>query len=104
VELGHGLGRDLGVQGMGYAEVERRGIYLPVREAACRYRAPAYYDQLVQVRAGISAWSRASMTFAYEAWDEERATLLATGSTQHACVNGNGRPVRVPDWLREMFV
>ena len=32
--------------GMSYAEVERLGIMLPVREAQCRYRRPARYDDL----------------------------------------------------------
>ena len=38
-------------RGMSYSEVEKRGILLPVREARCRYRAPARYDDLVQVHA-----------------------------------------------------
>lgn len=28
-------------RGMSYADVEKRGIILPVREAQCRYRSPA---------------------------------------------------------------
>lgn len=90
-------------RGMSYAEVERRGVLLPVREASCRYRRPARYDDLILVRAGISKWGGASITFAYEIWDEARQTLLATGHTQHACVGPEGRPVRAPSWLKELF-
>lgn len=90
-------------KGMSYTDVEKRGIYLPVREAHCRYRAPARYDDLVQVRVWISDWGRASVTFAYEMFAEDKKTLLASGTTQHACVAMHGRPVPVPDWLRELL-
>ena len=87
--------------GMSYKVVEEKGIYLPVREAYCRYRAPARYDDLTYVRAWISAWGRASVTFSYEFFAEDKTSLLASGMTQHACVDGSGRPVSVPAWLKE---
>ncbi|MCC8194961.1 MAG: acyl-CoA thioesterase [Deltaproteobacteria bacterium] len=86
--------------GMSYTEVEAKGVYLPVREAYCRYRSPARYDDLTCVHAWISDWGRASVTFSYELFAEDRRTLLATGMTQHACVDATGRPVPVPEWLR----
>lgn len=89
--------------GMSYATVEERGIYLPIRESHARYRRPVTYDDLIYIRTGISKWSRASMTFSYEIWDETKTTLHCTGWTEHACVNANGKPVRVPDWLKELF-
>ena len=87
---------------MSYAEVEKRGLILPVREAQCRYRSSARYDDLVLVRAGIAEWGRASMRFVYEIWNEDKTTLLATGMTQHALINKEGRPVPVPDWFRSL--
>lgn len=90
-------------RGMSYAQVEEKDIMLPVREAACRYRRPARFDDLVRIRTGISQWGRASLTFVYEIWNEDKTVLLCTGSTQHACVNRTGRPVSVPEWLRALF-
>ncbi|MFW5499130.1 MULTISPECIES: acyl-CoA thioesterase [unclassified Maridesulfovibrio] len=90
-------------RGMSYAEVEERGIYLPVREANCRYRIPAQYDDQLDIQVGISEWKRASIKFTYNIYKDERSTLIATGFTEHACVNKDGRPVRVPEWLREIF-
>lgn len=91
-------------RGMSYNTVEDRELYLPVREAQARYRRPIRYDDLVYVRVGISDWGRASVTFTYEIYDEQKTTLHATGMTQHACVNGQGKPVKVPGWLKELFV
>ena len=90
-------------RGMSYAVVEERGVMLPVREARCRYRSPARFDDLVWIRTGISEWGRASLTFVYEIRDEGRERLLADGMTQQACVNREGRPVPVPAWLRELM-
>lgn len=91
-------------QGMSYNTVEKRGIMLPVREAQCRYKRPARFDDLLHIRVGISKWGRASMTFEYEIYNEAKDTILATGLTEHACTNEKGRPVKVPEWLKELFV
>lgn len=90
--------------GMSYAQVEKRGIFLPVREAQCRYRSPARYDDNVLVRTAISQWGRASLRYVYEIWNEDKTTLLVTGMTQHAVTSREGRPVPVPDWLRALAV
>ncbi|MEF2231953.1 MAG: thioesterase family protein [Pseudodesulfovibrio sp.] len=89
--------------GMSYAEVERRGIILPVREANCRYRAPVRFDDEINVLVGVGEWKRASMRFAYEIWNKDRTLLHATGMTEHAAINPEGKPVRVPDWLKSLF-
>lgn len=88
-------------RGMSYALVEERGLYLPVAEAGCRYRRPVRFDQEIAVQAVVSAWGRASCTFSYRVTSQE--TLVAEGSTRHACVDKTGRPVAMPDWLRRLF-
>lgn len=89
-------------RGMSYAVVEERGIMLPVREATCRYLRPARYDDLVTIHCRIASWGKASLVFEYDALGQDNC-VLAKGSTEHACVNLDGRPVRVPDWLRELL-
>ena len=89
--------------GLSYREAEERGIMLPVREAQCRYRTPARYDDHIFVRTGIAKWGRASIEFVYEIWNDDKTILHATGTTSHACVNHNGKPVPIPDWLKELF-
>lgn len=89
--------------GMSYAEVEKRGMMLPVREAGCRYRRPARYDDVLQVHTGLRTAGRASLVFVYEVMDETRTTLLAEGKTEHACANLEGKPIRMPDWFRVLL-
>ncbi len=90
-------------QGMSYNEVEARGIFLPVREAKCRYRSSARYDDLVWICVGIAKWGRASIDFVYEIYNEDKSIILAEGMTQHAVVGRDGRPCAVPVWLKELW-
>ncbi|MFO8030998.1 MAG: thioesterase family protein [Desulfohalobiaceae bacterium] len=91
-------------QGFSYSEIENQGLMLPVREAYCRYRSPARFDQQIGICTAIGKWSRASLTFFYLVYNHsEQSRLMSKGYTEHACVNTQGRPVAVPDWLREML-
>lgn len=98
-------GRGELIRGLGfsYATVEERGIFLPVREANCRYLAPARYDEIIHIHTGLAAQSRASLTFVYEITNSDQSAVLTRGSTQHAVVNATGKPVRVPEWLQALF-
>lgn len=89
--------------GVSYNEVEAKGIFVPVRHAECRYRRPARYDDLLWIRAGVSQWGRASFSFVYEIYNEDKTVLHATGFTEHAVVNREGRPVPVPEWFIKLF-
>ena len=90
--------------GLPYKEMEARGIMLPVTELSCRYKKPARYDDLLHVRVAISEWKGASLRFSYEMYDEQKENILSTGFSMHACVNKEGRPIRIPAWLKEAFV
>lgn len=93
-------------RGLSYRDVEERGLFLPVREASCRYVSPARFEDKLLIRAGISEYGRASLRFTYEVWRDEvegAGKLLSLGETEHACVGPEGRPVRLPDWLKEVF-
>ncbi|MDR2503702.1 MAG: acyl-CoA thioesterase [Deltaproteobacteria bacterium] len=89
--------------GITYKEIEAKGFLAPVRQAACRYRHPVRYDDLIWIRAGISHWGRASFSFVYELRNEDKSLLMASGSTEHALVDKTLRPTPVPAWFREML-
>lgn len=91
-------------RGISYAEVEKKGVIIPVREVECHYRSPCRYDDLVWIRIGVSEIGRASFRFLYQIWNEDKTRLLAEGMTQHALVNDQGKPIRMPDWFRALLV
>jgi acyl-CoA thioester hydrolase len=94
-----GRGELLRACGIPYATIERRGMHFPVAELSCRYFRPAHYDDLIVIETRITSVSRASLTFTYEITREADAMLLASGSTKHACVDGQGKIMRIQDDL-----
>lgn len=83
--------------GLAYAEMERRGIFLVVTEAACRYRSPAHYDDILRIRARVAALGKASVRFEYDIRREGHGSLVAEGHTELASVDARKRPVRLPE-------
>ncbi len=89
--------------GYPYAEMEKAGYMLPVREAQCRYRSPARYDDLVQIHVMIDEIRKASIVFRYKIYDETRTTLICEGMTHHAFVDRTGRPSAIPASILSHF-
>jgi acyl-CoA thioester hydrolase len=88
----------LRAKGMSYRDVEQRHrLQLPVAEALVSYRAPARYEDLITVETSLALLKRASARFEYRVHRE--GELLATGHTLHACVDPEGRIVRLPPEL-----
>ncbi|HRZ87711.1 MAG TPA: thioesterase family protein [bacterium] len=87
--------------GTAYTELEKKGIYLPVVEANCRYEAPLTYDDLITIQIKVRAVKNASIIFDYEIRKDLR--LIAAGMTAHAFINKERKPVRVPDEIRKLF-
>ena len=83
-------------RGLPYTRLEEEGTFLPVIEAACAYRAPARYDDLLSVRTVLAQIGPVRVTFSYRIERDADGTLLATGTTTHAAVDGRGRPRRLP--------
>ena len=94
-----GRGELLRSSGIPYTTIERRGMHFPVAELSCRYFRPAHYDDLIVIDTRITSVNRASLTFTYRIMREAEALLLASGSTKHACVDGQGRIMRIQDDL-----
>ena len=86
--------------GMPYSEVERRGVFLAVVETHLRFRQVGRYDETVKILTTLERISGAKVKFFYEVIDENGRTL-AEGWTLLGSVNREGRPVRIPAWLRE---
>lgn len=87
--------------GLPYGAIEQQGFYFPVTEVNCRYHQPARYDEVVKIETHIAELGRASLTFSYRICRDSDDTLLATGSTKHACIDRTGRVSRIPKILED---
>jgi len=91
-------------RGIDYGRLEDEGIFLPVIEATCAYRAPARYDDFLRVHTRIEGASAVRVSFTYRIESDPEGLLVATGGTRHAAVDRNGRPRRLPAGIRELLV
>ena len=85
--------------GLTYAEMERRGVMMPIVDVHIKYRMPAYYDELIRVKAMVEQMPMARMTFNYEIHGED-GREIASGSTTLGFIDSvTRRPQRAPQWL-----
>jgi acyl-CoA thioester hydrolase len=90
-------------QGTSYRELEAQGVRLPVIVAEARYLRPAHYDDLLEVHVRYTRLGRVRLAFDYEVRRPGEASPLATGRTEHAVLDSRGRPIRLPEPLREVL-
>ena len=90
--------------GFAYREMEREdGLYLIVAEAKCRYKAPARYDDEIEVRTCLREQRKRVLIFGYEIYRQPDEDLLAEGETVHVITDRNGRPRALPEKYRAIF-
>ena len=80
-------------------EDEASGWEFPVLEASVHYRQPLHFDDVVNVSLVVGAITRTTFQIAYLVSVDGEAR--ATAVTVHGCVDGRGRPARLPAWVGE---
>ncbi len=92
--------------GLPYGELEARGVFLPVIEAHCEYKAPAHFDDLLTV-ASCCEIKGVRLTIRYEitrgAGAPAAPAIIAAGHTVHVCIGRDGRVMRPPAELRQLL-
>ncbi|MDR0790502.1 MAG: acyl-CoA thioesterase [Bacteroidales bacterium] len=88
--------------GIGYKEIESKGIFMPLVEQYARYFLPAYYDELLIVRTCIKELPMAKIQFYYDVIRSEngKEIVLCSGYNSLAFVNiETKKPLRCPKWV-----
>lgn len=84
-----------------YREIENLGFVLPVTECWARYKAPAFYDDLLIIETAVAEVTRIKCKFSYRILrnenDGKRPKLLVKGFTIHAAITREGKLTRLPD-------
>jgi len=83
--------------GFPYVEIEDRGLRLVVVEAACRYRRPLRYDDVVLIHVGLGEVSARKVVFEYRLIRQADGELVATGRTVHIVTDPQGRASSLPE-------
>jgi acyl-CoA thioester hydrolase len=71
-----------------------------VLEVSVQYRRPLHFDEEVDVALLIGAVTGTTFQIAYLL--SVGGTPRATAVTVHGCVDGRGRPTRLPAWVRDL--
>jgi acyl-CoA thioester hydrolase len=88
--------------GLAYAEMERRGVFLPLVEAHVEYLGRARYDDPLKMRSVLSMSGRARVRF--DVFIEHAAGRpVARGYTVHAITDPAGKVLRPPAWLVDLI-
>ena len=87
--------------GIDLAELHKRGILFVVTEAHMHYRSPAVYNDLLEVETTVGSLTAASMMFRTAIRRSGEEAILVQGEVKAACVTAAGKPVKIPDDIRE---
>lgn len=83
-----------------YRDIEQLGIYLPVTECYTRFKAPAYYDDLLSIETALTELRKVSCRFSYRITRPEtshaKPKLLVKGYTIHAPIDQHGKLTDLP--------
>lgn len=84
--------------GLSYKDLEDQGFLLVLTKIEVRYRWPARYDDLLTLKTIVTRTTNVRIDHRYELYCEGR--LLAEGTSTLACIDREGRPQALPDYLR----
>lgn len=85
--------------GLPYATLEERGLFLPVIEAHVEYQGRARYDDLLEMRTGLTMVGRARIRCDNTVVQATTRRPVACGYTVHAFTDRAGRLLRPPAWF-----
>ena len=92
-------------RGFSYGDMEENeNAFLVVAESYCRYKAPAYYDDVLIVRTHITELRRRSLRFGYEIVRESDGVVIAEGETGHVVTDSNSHVRSFPPGFAELLL
>ena len=82
-------------RGLTYRAMEDAGHLLVMVEIGCKFKRPAYFDDLLTLRTVVEKVTHVKIVHRYEV--RRDGLLLAEGHSTLACVDREGRPQALPD-------
>lgn len=85
-------------RGISYREIEDAGHFLVIIDIACKFKRPAYYDDVLTIRTTVERVTHVKIVHHYEVI--RNGVVLAEGHSTLACVDREGKPQALPEILR----
>ena len=77
--------------GMAFSTLQEQGEIFPVVEARLKYKAPARYDDVLNIEVWPTMAERVRLNFAYSVANQNGGLIL-TGETLHVCTGLDAKP------------
>jgi acyl-CoA thioester hydrolase len=82
--------------GLDYKTVESKGYFLPLTETYIKYLNPAYYDDIILVKAFVKEFPLLKIHIDYSLSRKENKEIVAEGFTEHVFLSKNSNKVVRP--------
>lgn len=89
--------------GIGYGEMERRGIASPVLEVSAKYRTMTRFEDIVVIRVDVIEFNGITLRLAYRIEDKETGEVRCTGESRHCFLDKTGRPLSLKRSHQEIY-
>jgi acyl-CoA thioester hydrolase len=92
-------------RGFSYLEMEEKdSSLLVVAEVYCRYKSPAFYEDLITIRTKVAQIRSRSIQFVYQVFRAEDDILVAEGETLHLVTDLEKKVRTLPESYRERLL
>lgn len=89
--------------GITYSALEKNGIMTPLVELNCKYILPAEYEDVLRITVEISKLTPARIVFNYQVFKDGIEKPINTGSTTHAWVGRDLKPINLKRQFPDIF-
>jgi acyl-CoA thioester hydrolase len=92
-------------RGFSYKEMEEKdNALMVVAESYCRYKSPAYYEDVLIIRTKVEEVRSRSLRFVYEIYRAADDVVLAEGETLHVVTDRNKKVCSLPKTYKEKLL
>jgi acyl-CoA thioester hydrolase len=92
-------------KGFSYKEMEEvENALMVVAESYCRYKSPAYYEDILTIRTKIGEMRSRSLRFTYEVHRASDDMLIAEGETLHVVTDKDKKVRQLPEVYRNLLL
>lgn len=87
-----------------YKDMEEDNALLVVAESYCRYKSPAFYEDILTIRTKLEDVRSRSIRFVYEVVRQEDGVVLAEGETVHFVTDHSKKVKSLPAQYKEKLL
>ena len=92
-------------KGFSYKEMEEQdNALMVVAESYCRYKSPAFYEDIITIRTKVGEIRSRSLRFIYEVYRASDDTLLAEGESLHLVTDHSKRVRTLPSIYKDRLL